>query len=84
MNPGAPKVTVVHDDTRLATLFSDDFQREGFHVSVEHHGQTDGDRILAEKPDLVILDLMLLEDTPRWWSSPRPMWRCAPVLGGVC
>jgi two-component system response regulator RstA len=53
------RVLVVDDDTRLTSLIADYFRREGFEVDVENDGRSGGDRILADRPDLVILDLMM-------------------------
>ena len=52
-------IFLVEDDESLASLVKDYFQRQGFTVSVEGHGDLAVDRILASEPDLVILDIML-------------------------
>ena len=54
-----PKLLLVEDDVRLATLVGEYLEANGHEVSVEHRGDRAHDRILREKPDLVILDLML-------------------------
>lgn len=54
-----PRVLVVEDDARLAGLMVEYFNVEGFDMSVEANGANAVARILAEQPDLVILDLML-------------------------
>jgi two-component system response regulator RstA len=53
------KILIVEDDERLAELTSDYLTNNGLSVSVEHNGAVAVDRIKAEQPDLVILDLML-------------------------
>jgi two-component system response regulator RstA len=53
------KILIVEDDERLAELTCDYLTNNGLSVSVEHNGAVAVDRIKAEQPDLVILDLML-------------------------
>ena len=50
---------LVEDDQRLSTLISNYIKKHGFNVSVEPRGDIAVQRILSEKPDMVILDLML-------------------------
>jgi len=50
---------LVEDDQRLSALISNYIKKHGFNVSVEPRGDTAVQRILSEKPDMVILDLML-------------------------
>lgn len=54
-----PRVLLVEDDARLASLMSEFFAAEGFDLMVEPRGDRAVDRVLAERPDLVILDWML-------------------------
>ena len=53
------QVLIVEDDERLAELTRDYLQANGFDVAVEGDGARAAARIVAEQPDLVILDLML-------------------------
>jgi DNA-binding response OmpR family regulator len=53
------RILVVEDDARLAALIRDYLHQQGFEVLIEARGDTAPDRILAERPDLLILDLML-------------------------
>jgi two-component system response regulator RstA len=53
------RLLLVEDDVRLASLVGEYLSANGHEVSIEHRGDRGGDRILAERPDLVILDLML-------------------------
>jgi len=55
----APRVMIVEDDERLATLTSDYLTANGLVVSVVSNGNEAIRRIPAEQPDLVVLDLML-------------------------
>lgn len=53
------KVLIIEDDKFLIKLYSDKLQREGFEVSQSLTGEEGFIKILTEKPDLVILDLIL-------------------------
>lgn len=55
----APRVMIVEDDERLATLTSDYLTANGLTVTVVSNGNEAIRRIPAEQPDLVVLDLML-------------------------
>ncbi len=50
---------LVEDDLELAELTRETLEEEGFQVSVEPNGKLARDRILADPPDLVVLDIML-------------------------
>jgi DNA-binding response OmpR family regulator len=52
-------ILLVEDDAPLAALVADYLGRHGFEVSVEPSGRAAVARILAERPDLVLLDLGL-------------------------
>lgn len=53
------RILIVEDDERLATLTREYLEGNGFEVDVEGDGNRAVERILKEKPDLVILDVML-------------------------
>ncbi len=53
------RVLVVEDEEALALGVRDALQHAGFSVQVVHDGPTALERIRAEEPDLVVLDLML-------------------------
>ena len=53
------RILVVEDDQRLGSLIAEFLQDHGFNVQLEHRGDESVTRILAEPPDLVILDLGL-------------------------
>jgi DNA-binding response OmpR family regulator len=55
----ALKVLVVDDEVPLTSVVGSYLEREGFAVSVAHTGPDAVDRARTERPDLVILDLML-------------------------
>ena len=52
-------VFLVEDDESLANLVKDYLQLQGYQVSLESRGDLATQRILQEKPDVVILDIML-------------------------
>src|SRR3989338_2371699 len=53
------KVLIIEDDKFLNKLYSDKLTREGFEVSVAVSGDEGLSKALNEKPDLVILDIVL-------------------------
>ncbi|MCM2972132.1 MULTISPECIES: winged helix-turn-helix domain-containing protein [Larsenimonas] len=58
-NTAQDHILIIEDDERLAQLTCEYLEGNGFKVSVEHDGANGVERILALRPDLVILDLML-------------------------
>lgn len=55
----AQHIVFVEDDQELAGLISDFLTRNDFTISVEPRGDTAVETILANPPDLVLLDIML-------------------------
>jgi len=53
------RILVIEDESSLRMAIRDELEFEGFEASVAENGITGLERILAEAPDLVILDLML-------------------------
>ncbi len=53
------QVLIVEDDQRLAELTREYLESNGLQVAIEGNGALAAERIIAEQPDLVILDLML-------------------------
>lgn len=54
-----PKIMIVEDDERLASLSKDYLENNGMLVEVVNDGTEAIRRIVADQPDLVVLDLML-------------------------
>lgn len=54
-----PRILIVEDDERLATLTQDYLRKNGLDVAIETDGTAAIDRIISEQPDLVVLDVML-------------------------
>jgi two-component system response regulator RstA len=57
--PPPARLLLVEDDARTAALVREYLETQGFHVDHEPDGARAAQRIVAERPDLVILDLML-------------------------
>jgi len=54
-----PRVLIVEDDDRLASLTQEYLIRNGLEVGVEADGNRAIRRIMEDQPDMVVLDLML-------------------------
>ncbi len=54
-----PRILIVEDDERLAILTQDYLRKNGLDVAIETDGTRAIRRIIAEQPDLVVLDVML-------------------------
>lgn len=75
------QVLIVEDDQRLADLTREYLQANGFEVEVEGDGAKAAARIIAEQPDLVILDLMLPGlDGLQVCRLLRAESQCLPIL----
>lgn len=53
------KLLIIEDDRIIGSIYSKKFAVEGFNVEVAEDGQTGWERLLAFRPDIVLLDLML-------------------------
>lgn len=53
------RILIVEDDERLATLTREYLENNGLQITIESDGSKAVERILSERPDLVVLDLML-------------------------
>ena len=59
MNPANPLILVVDDDADLRTLITDFLASNGLRVESAGDGAEMDARIAAERPDLIVLDLMM-------------------------
>src|SRR5919106_2561568 len=57
--PDLTRILLVEDDAPLASLISEYLRGHDFRVEVELRGDTGAQRILRDRPDLVILDVLL-------------------------
>ncbi len=79
-NYEAWRILIVEDDERLANLTKEYLESNGLVVSVEPNGSAAVERIPAEQPDLVVLDLMLPgEDGLSICRKVRPRYS-GPIL----
>ena len=53
------RILIVDDDVELAAMIDRFLTDEGFSTDLAHHGDQAIDKILNDKPDLVLLDIML-------------------------
>ena len=56
-----PKILIVDDEKDIAELISYNLEKEGFFVLKAYDGEAALRKVKAQKPDLIILDLMLPE-----------------------
>jgi len=54
-----PKILVVDDETYIVELVKFNLEKEGFQVIVAYDGLSAVDVVKSEKPDLIVLDIML-------------------------
>lgn len=59
MDADRERILIVEDDQKLAALIGDFLTSQGLAVDIEADGASAVERILADQPSLVILDLML-------------------------
>ncbi len=59
MNENQKKVLVVEDDEHISKVYEIKLAKEGFATLLARDGEEAVEKIKAEKPDLIILDLML-------------------------
>ena len=52
-------IHIIEDEIEIAQLIRDYLEDEGFRVAYSNDGQSGLDKFMLEKPDLVVLDLML-------------------------
>ncbi len=55
------KILVVDDEASIVTLLQFNIEKAGFDVVTAEDGRTGYELALSEKPDLIVLDLMLPE-----------------------
>jgi DNA-binding response OmpR family regulator len=53
------KVVIIEDDQVLINNISDKLRAEGYHVSMAMDGENGWEKIRQDKPDLIVLDIML-------------------------
>jgi two-component system response regulator ResD len=58
-----PKVAIIEDDQAISQMYRFKFEAEGFTVETADNGQLGLELVLAMKPDIILLDLMMPEMT---------------------
>lgn len=58
-----PHILIVDDDTEIRTLLQTFLQKNDWHVSVADSAKTARDMLQTIRPDLIILDVMMPEET---------------------
>ena len=53
------KILVVEDDQGLRLLYEEEFEEEGYEVSTANNGKEAIDKLEKERPDLVVLDIVM-------------------------
>jgi DNA-binding response OmpR family regulator len=80
MNP-LPRILVVEDEAPMRTVLRDCLERQGYRVLLAADGPSALDRALREKPDLIVLDVMLPKlDGFALCAELRRVGNRAPVL----
>ena len=75
-----PRILVVDDDANIRELLTQEFTEAGYQVSVAANGREAIAEVRRERPDLVVLDVMMpemngfdvaavLKNDPRRWTS---------------
>jgi len=59
MNEIKKKILIVEDDEHILRIYELKFAKEGYTTSIVTSGDEAVGKIIAEKPDLIILDLMI-------------------------
>ncbi|OGE81908.1 MAG: hypothetical protein A3H72_02495 [Candidatus Doudnabacteria bacterium RIFCSPLOWO2_02_FULL_48_8] len=59
MKPSNTKILIVEDEEILLTALSEELKQAGFQIVGAKDGQEGLDKLRAEKPDLVLLDLVM-------------------------
>ena len=57
--PGGQRILVIEDELPMRTALKDCLEAEGYRVLTAAEGQTGLQRALEERPDLVLLDIMM-------------------------
>ncbi|MEC2078737.1 ATP-binding protein, partial [Metabacillus fastidiosus] len=67
-NNGKVNVIIVEDDINLANLLTTELEESNFNVQVFSNGETALNAIKEEKPDAIVLDIMLQETGVTGWD----------------
>ena len=59
MKPLNKKILIIEDEKQLSDILKERFASEGFEVVIAENGEAGLSTALAEKPDLILLDLLM-------------------------
>jgi DNA-binding response OmpR family regulator len=59
LNTGMPRILIIEDERPMRTALADCLEAEGYRVLTAVDGATGLDRAVKEKPDLILLDIMM-------------------------
>lgn len=59
MEPNKTKILIVEDEEILLTALSEELQQQGFNIIGAKDGVEGVEKAVAEKPDLILLDLVM-------------------------
>ena len=77
------KILIVEDDNILLEMYHDKFIKEGFDVTTAVNGKIGLEKAINEKPDIILLDLMMpVMDGKQMLSKLRefPQFKRLPVI----
>ncbi|AZO96418.1 response regulator transcription factor [Halocella sp. SP3-1] len=57
------KVLIIDDDQHICQILKEYFEYDGFEVIVVHDGKTGLEKVQVDRPDIIVLDIMLPELT---------------------
>ncbi|MEY4744839.1 MAG: hypothetical protein RL272_784 [Candidatus Parcubacteria bacterium] len=82
---GNPKILVIEDDRLFSDIYAAKFAEEGFDVLTSSNGEDGFRKIVGEKPDVVLLDIVLpkvtgLEMLEQVRAHADPAVRDVPVI----
>lgn len=55
------KVLIVEDDVQLSTMYKMKLENSGFEVAIANEGRTGLQIATTQKPDIILLDIMLID-----------------------
>jgi len=77
------RIVYVDDDVELTGIVRNCLEAEGYDLTVAHDGEEGLETILVERPDLIILDVMMPKlngwEVAKYLRS-KPEWNDTPIL----
>lgn len=77
------KILIIEDDNILLEMYQDKFIKEGFEAIIAENGKIGLEKVINQKPDIILLDLMMpVMDGKRMLSKLRefPQFKRLPVI----